>query len=110
MTRYIQDRETLKLVELPSRSEQRSHLLIKNFEPFVSPVDKKLISTRKQLIDHNKRHNVTQDSFADRRAMRKAEQENLLGGHYKDPTRKDDIRDAIERCQGEGDNRYKYDA
>ena len=108
MTKYRQDRVTGKLHEVVSTVD-RGHLLIKNFEPFVSPIDKKVISTRKQLLDHNKRHNVTQDPFKERMEERKAEQENLLGGRYKDPTRKGDIRDAIERCRGEGDNRYKYD-
>ena len=108
MTRYIQDSATGKLRALPSKSENRSALLIKNFEPFISPIDKSPITTRAQLLDHNKRHNVTQDGFGERVAARTAERENLFGGAYKDPTRKDDIRDAIERCRGEGDNRYKY--
>ncbi len=108
MTKFVQDSKTGKLIARPSRKD-RSHLLVKNFEPFVSPIDGKIVATRKALADHNKRHNVTQDGFKDRMAMRKAEQENLLGGRYKDATRKDDIRDAVERCRGEGDNRHKWD-
>lgn len=108
MTRYVQDRITGELHEVV-QVKTRNHLLIKNFVPFVSPIDKKIVSTRKQLLEHNKKHKVTQDGFKDRMAMRKREQENLLGGAFKDPTRKDDIRDAVERCRGEGDNRYKYD-
>lgn len=110
MTRYIQNPETMELVELPSRGDNApSHLLMKNFVPFRSPIDGKIVSTRQGLLDHNKKHSVTQDGFADRIAARTAECENLFGGQYKDPTRKADIRDAIERCRGEGDNRYRYD-
>ena len=107
MTRYIQSSTTGNLIELPSK-RGLSHLLIKNFTPFVSPIDGKIVATRKALADHNKRHNVTQDGFADRIKERTKERENLFGGAYKDPTRKEDIRDAVERCRGEGDNRYKY--
>lgn len=79
-----------------------------DIEPFVSIIDGSVVSTRSELRDHNKRHNVTQDSNHERIAERNAERENLYGGQYKDPNRKADIRDAIERCKSEGDNRYRY--
>ncbi len=108
MTTYKQDPNTGKLREVP-KDDSRSHLIIANFNPFISPIDGSYVSSRARLADHNKKHKVTQDGFTDRVAERTAERENLFGGAYKDPTRKDDIRDAIERCRGEGDNRYKYD-
>jgi len=89
--------------------EAHNHFVHGDITAFRSSVDGSIISDRKQLAEHNRKHGVTQDSFKDRIAARTAERENLFGGRYKDSTRRADIRDAVERCRGEGDNRHKYD-
>lgn len=109
---WRQDAQTGKLVEtttLQRPNNDSDFHIIGSFDSFVSPVDGTVISTHKQLREHNRRNNVTQDSFNDRIAARTKERDNLFGGRYIDPTRKDDIRDAVERCRGEGDIRYQYD-
>ena len=108
MTKYRQDAKTGKLVEIVKQPRKHQALIQGKMEPFVSIVDGSVISTQKELRDHNKRNNVTQDSFSGAIAARTAARENLFGGRYKDPERKADIRDAIERCRSEGDNRYRY--
>lgn len=107
MPKWRQDAQTGKLVEITKQTAPKTQI-IQELTPFVSIVDGTLISTHKELKAHNKRNNVTQDGFKDRIAARTAERENLFGGRFKDPTRNADIRDAIERCRGEGDNRYRY--
>ena len=109
MTKYRQDPTTGKLNEVKKTKGPHSHLIIDNFVPFVSPVDRSVVNTRAELLDHNKRHGVTQDLFTGRMAERKAERDNLFGGQFKDSTRKADIADAVERCRGEGENRHKWD-
>ena len=105
---YRQDKVSGKFLEVVKTSAAHGTMIQGAFEPFVSHVDGSHITTRSQLAEHNKRHNVTQDTNHERIAARTAERENLYGGQYKDPTRKADIQDAVERCRSEGDNRYRY--
>ena len=45
-----------------SRRWSRTHEIIKPFEDFVSPIDQKIIKSRRQLASHNERHGVTNSS------------------------------------------------
>lgn len=106
--KWKQDRETGKLTEIVAKPRRKSALIGGSFDPFVSPVDGSTIRDHHQLEQHNKRNNVTLDDFSSEQASRLASQQNLFGGRFKDKERHADIVDAIERCRGEGDNRYKY--
>lgn len=41
------------------RAEKASFTVLPDIEPFVSPVDGKVITGRRALREHNRRHNVT---------------------------------------------------
>ncbi len=61
MPGWIQDPVTRQLIpreEYRQRGKQ-VHYIQPDIEPFVSPVDGKLISSHTQLREHNKVHNVT---------------------------------------------------
>jgi len=60
MPRYIQHPITNKLIPAEEYIRPRAggHAIHGDIEPFVSPVDGTVISDRKQLAEHNKRHNV----------------------------------------------------
>ena len=62
MPRYIQDRATGKLVEAPRVRVvvQDAPAVVGDIEPFVSPVDRTLITGRRALRSHQRRHGVAQ--------------------------------------------------
>lgn len=70
--RYIQDPQTGKLVEA-KLYRRGGHFIQGEIEPFKSPLDGTVISSRKQLEEHNRRHGVTQDTFNEAYAARQKE-------------------------------------
>ena len=84
---YVQDPDTGKLVPkseyVPKEVKRREWAAIHGpIEPFVSPVDGTVISDRKQLREHNKRHGVTNTAdYGPEWFKRKAEERNahILG-------------------------------
>lgn len=62
MPRYVQDRATGKLVEVPRVRVHVSDapVVVGDIEPFVSPVDHSIITGRRSLRDHQKAHGVAQ--------------------------------------------------
>ena len=78
--RYVQDPVTLELV--PAHQYRAPgkpvHEIQGDIEPFISPIDKSIISSRAQLREHNRRHNVTNaadyspEFIAQRRRQREA--------------------------------------
>lgn len=58
MPRWRQDSKTGKLIPIDDAAREASGLRPAEFEPFVSPIDGTVISTRKQRDEHCKRHNV----------------------------------------------------
>ena len=52
-----------------------SHYIHEDFKPFVSPIDKEVISGRKQYENHCKRHNVVNSAEFDEGHMRAARKE-----------------------------------
>lgn len=59
--RFIQHPITHELVpaEEYERPNERHHLVQSDIEPFISPIDKTIISSRAHLREHNRKHNVT---------------------------------------------------
>ncbi len=97
--RYIQDPETGKLVPASEyRRRGKSHQVMEDIEPFVSPVDGSIISSRKDLREHNRRNNVVQyeeDTGAIK--ARQREQEALFSGKGHDSKRrKDALKFAVD--------------
>jgi hypothetical protein len=79
MTRYRQvydeEAQKYKLVEISGRESRESHFIHGDIDPFVSPVDGSVISDRRQLEEHNKRHGVVNASeFSDEYYAKKAEE------------------------------------
>ena len=74
--RWIQDPATGKLVprdEFFAGEDVDAPAVHAKFEPFLSPVDKKPIESRKQLREHHKKHNTTdsrdyKDDYINKRA------------------------------------------
>jgi len=62
--RWIQDPVTFELVPASQYRPPatKTHEIQADIEPFVSPIDKSVISSRAQLREHNRRHNVTHAS------------------------------------------------
>ena len=58
--RQVVDPKTGKSNFLPldSAAKSQSHFIHGDIEPFKSPIDGSIISDRRQLEEHNKRHNV----------------------------------------------------
>lgn len=60
MPKFVQCPITNKLIPVEEyRRPQNGITIIGDIEPFISPVDGSLISSRSQLRDHNRRHSVT---------------------------------------------------
>lgn len=60
--RWIQDRHTGKLIpedEYQPPSDEKGHMILPDIEPFVSPVDGSVVSSRSKLRAHNRKHGVT---------------------------------------------------
>lgn len=71
--------------------------LQKPLEPFVSPIDGKVIADRKQLAAHNKRHGVTHSSdYSDGYIARRAEARNAAGEKMLRETRRRDVEQTVD--------------
>lgn len=62
--RWVQHPVTHELIPRDEyvRPVAQTHAVHGDLQPFISPIDKTLISDRAQLREHNKRHNVTHAS------------------------------------------------
>ncbi len=58
MPRWKQCAKTHKLIPIDEAAARHDGVLIKDFEPFKSPLDGEVITTRKQYEDHMRKHNV----------------------------------------------------
>lgn len=99
--RYIQDPKTGKLVKA-ELYRRESHFIQGEIAPFRSMVDGSMITSRKELAEHNRRHNVTNDSFEGAIAARNREKEACFTPEipYDTARRKDAIKFAIEARSG----------
>lgn len=63
MPRWRQDSATGKMIPIDAAAvmaERKSAAVHRGMQPFVSPVDGTLISSKRGLAEHNKRHGVVQ--------------------------------------------------
>ena len=85
MPRWIQDSETGKLIPAEEYHAQDNDapLIQGDIEPFVSPVDGSVISSRSQLRRHNAQHGVTdsRDYSPEFLAKRSKERDDALTGN-----------------------------
>lgn len=73
-----------------------------DIEPFVSPVDGKVISGRRALREHNKKHNVTNPAdFKNEWEQKRKERERFYSGDtsYDSKRRKEHLIQAIEKLR-----------
>tara|TARA_R110000764_G_scaffold206712_1_gene292108 strand:- start:197 stop:607 length:411 start_codon:yes stop_codon:yes gene_type:complete len=97
---YVQCSETGKLIPKGQATvtARVSADFIKPHQEFVSPIDGKVISSRKQLAEHNKRHGVTNSAdYAGGYVERQAVKRVTEGQRYLKETRRKDINEAISR-------------
>ncbi len=99
--RWRQDRETGKLVEVVKQEPYRGHFVQSSDVDFISPVSGAHIRTRQQLVDHNKRHGVSNDLDSLREQTARANEPVRLSKRE----RKDNIADAFERASSSGFSR-----
>jgi hypothetical protein len=106
MPRYrqvINEDGSSTLVEIgTSRPANHSAAVQGDIEPFVSPVDGSVISDRKQLREHNRKHNVvnTAEFSTEFLERKRKERERLYTGDRTDSQIRKDrmaINDTIER-------------
>jgi len=99
--RYIQDPKTGKLHEV-GRQQFQIHHIQGEIEPFKSPIDGSLINSRKQLEAHNRRHNVTQDTFNGDYAAKQKEREAFYSPDqsYDSERRKAALNFSFESLRG----------
>lgn len=98
---YVQCPETGKLVPretLAPTPRPNAPMVMKGHEPFKSPIDGSIISTRQQLADHNKKHGVTNVSdYSPGYIEKKARERVNAGEKMIKETRRSDIYDAINQ-------------
>lgn len=106
MPRWRQDSKTGKLIpidEAALRQETRTSIH-GDIQPFVSPIDGKVISDRKQLREHNQRHGVVSSAeFSPEFYARKAkERESFYTGQHgkaEKLKRKQELYEAFTRAE-----------
>lgn len=73
-------------------------LVMKPHEDFVSPIDGKVISSRRQLADHNKRHGVTNSAdYSEEYMVDRARSRNAAGDKYLKDTRRQEVTHMVDQ-------------
>lgn len=98
---YVYNPKTEKMEEVTAHRANRSGVLIMgDIEPFKSSVDGTVITGRKSLRDHNKRHGVTNPADFKNEWKQKAEERKKIftpGSGFDKQRRVEHIRAALER-------------
>tara|TARA_R110000803_G_scaffold27833_5_gene64791 strand:- start:630 stop:959 length:330 start_codon:yes stop_codon:yes gene_type:complete len=102
-TRYRQDSETGKLVEIIQQKPKAIHA-IHVMDPFVSHVDGSTIRNSQDLKNHNRQHNVSNDPDLLKEQVARSNNRTHEVGTKKE--RVAHILDAIERTQSSGFHRH----
>ena len=111
MPTWVQDPETGEMVPKQEWLERqailagtvRAHAVLKDIEAFVSPIDKRVITGRKALREHNAAHGVTniQDYGPEYFARKDKERGAIIQGRT--PQAKRERVEAIKRAISEGE-------
>ncbi len=101
MPSYVQHPETGQLIPLSEvdwpryRTNLRSAQIMPDIEPFVSPIDQTIISSRSALRAHNKRHDVVNVKEFDGHFEEVAKTKLAIAEGRHKPTRDDRLKDVI---------------
>ena len=96
---WVQDPKTGKLIPKEEyRNEPTGHYVQGDIEPFVSPIDKGVISSRSQLRVHNARHGVTDSRDYSHDFMLKRSQQRVAEMTGQTKEAKNERRDLIRRA------------
>lgn len=98
--RYRWNPKTLRQEEILPTESVAGITIIPDIEPFVSPIDGKMVNGRKSLREHNRRHNVTNVAdFKDEWAKKSKERERLYSGDtsYDSARRVEHLRNAFDK-------------
>lgn len=98
--RFRWNPKTLRQEEILPTDSVAGITIIPDIEPFVSPIDGKMINGRKSLREHNKRHNVTNVAdFKNEWAEKAKERERFFSGDtsYDKDRRIEHLRKAFEK-------------
>lgn len=82
-------------------------LITDSFEPFLSPIDKKWIKSKKELKDHNRKHNVTNTADFSAEYVEKAQKRKKTD--EKADLDKSRINDLIWMADAIQDRKTRYD-
>lgn len=103
--KFVYDEESKQMVEVSTaRVSRTGHQLQMDIEPFVSPIDGKLIGSRSQLREHMKRHDVVdRRDYVGIRAKAEADRNARIAGTHPDTIRerRDTVNNAYERVRNE---------
>ena len=81
-----------------TRSSVAGYTILKDIEPFISPVDGKIINSRSQLRVHNKQHDVTNMADFSPEYVEKKVKERQLRLHGQTRADKQDRIEALKRA------------
>lgn len=98
--RYRWNPETLRQEEITPENGGGGLTIMPDIEPFVSPVDGSVITGRKALREHNRRHNVTNAAdFKEEWAKKAQERASFYGGdtRYDRERRIEHLKAAYEK-------------
>ena len=105
MPRWRQDLETGKFVEIVT--ERSTGAFIRDdIQPYVSPVDGTVISSRSAERQHNSRHGVSNDLDSLREQSAKSLERKSINTAEEKHQRKLAIKDSIERASSSGYHRH----
>ena len=94
--RWVQDKESGRLIEVPADYKpppRKAPWVRGDIEPFISPVDRKPITTRSELRAHNRIHNVVDSREYDNSAAIKERHQKIRGEHK--ATNEERLKDVI---------------
>jgi len=95
---YVQDKVTKKFVLKGTESQVNDAPIIQNdIEPFVSPITRKLITSRSQLRRHNQIHGVTDSRDYSHEFLMKRSQERINNMTGNTPEAKAERRELINK-------------
>ena len=97
---WIQDPETGKLIPKDEydRHRYRAHMVQGDIEPFVSPIDNSVISSRSHLRAHHAQHGVTDSRDYSSDFLRKRSQKRVSEMTGQTPAAKQERRELIRRA------------
>ena len=96
--RYRWNDKTQRLEEIANSEQIHGHMIMPDIEPFISPIDGSVVSSRSRWREHDKRHGVTNASdFKEQWARQAKERQALLAGRSDKKARIAALVDAYDK-------------